>query len=118
MWMAVAAVVAGFAVWSVLWVGGNSVFQAQGLVPPANQRIDAVSSLAAMLLLSVIASIASGYLTQWIGGRTAAWVLAAILLAVGIGVQYSLRALMPVWYHAIFLLLIVPAVVAGAMLRS
>jgi hypothetical protein len=33
-------------------------------------------------------------------------------------VQWSIRELMPVWYHLVFLLLLIPATYAGAFAAS
>ena len=46
----------------------------------------------------------------------AAWTLAIILLAVGLGVEISGWDTTPAWYHIVFLVLIVPSVLLGARL--
>ena len=45
------------------------------------------------------------------------WVFAIILLATGIAIEVSSWELTPVWYHMVFLALLVPATVWGGMLR-
>lgn len=45
-------------------------------------------------------------------------VFALIQLVIGIGVEVSSWALLPVWYHLGFLLLLVPATVWGGMLNA
>jgi hypothetical protein len=48
--------------------------------------------------------------------RASLW-LGLILLGVGMFVQAQYRYLMPLWYHLLFLLLLVPACMIGGQLR-
>ncbi len=77
--------------------------------------------LLALLVLSVIASVASGYLTTVIAqdpSITPGLILGVILLIVGILVQRSAWNLMPLWYHLVFLGLLIPGSVLGWWLRT
>lgn len=117
------AVVAGAAVWAALWLGGNQAAMAafpDTLV--AGQRLDHVGALVAYILYSVALSLLAGFVTAAVagvrgGGMTAVWILAALQLAMGIFAEVSYWGLMPVWYHLVFLALIVPATVQGGRLR-
>ena len=40
-----------------------------------------------------------------------------LLLATGIAVQLQYWSLLPIWYHLVFLVLLVPSTVAGGSLR-
>ncbi len=117
---AVLGVVAGYLVWTALWLGGNAVFfGAAAEVVKAGQRFDAVGPLAGLLALSVACSLASGITAAAIsrdraGG--AVLVMAALLLFTGIAVQIGVWALMPSWYHATFLAFIVPVALLGGRL--
>ena len=113
------AALAGFATWSVLWVLGNTVLMK--LFPDAFHQ-DGTTARPGMLLvvlgLSVAYSAFSGFLTAWIGGGIApAYLQAGLILAVGIAVQWQYGKQFPLWYHLLFLGLLVPAILLGAKLR-
>ena len=121
MFRIVGAVVAGNFIWTALWLGLNALLRMQGLLPAdPTARVDQSSGLVALLVGSVIVSVAVGWITTLIAGGnayTAAMILAAIHLALGIFFQSKAWHLMPLWYHLPFLLLIVPATLLGAWLR-
>ena len=106
------AVVVGYALWTVLWLGGNALFFGEtARQVEAQEPVTAGGSLAGIVLLSVVCSIAAGLSCAAIShSRGALLVLGALLLVTGIGVQSSVWALMPVWYHLLFLALLIPVV--------
>lgn len=120
MFRSIGAVVAAFAAWSVLWVGANTAMQAAW--PSAFEESGATSQgglLVGILVYSILLSIFSG----WLAGRIAAkaglahaFVAGMLLLAVGIGVQASVWDAMPLWYHVLFLIAILPANLVGGWL--
>lgn len=111
------AVVAGLVLWTVLWLGGN-----QGLTTlmpdlASGEAINATGVLAFLIVYSAVLSVLSGMATAKLAPRSPvahAGALAAILLAIGVAVQVSAWALFPVWYHIVFLGLIIPATLLGA----
>jgi hypothetical protein len=111
-------VVAGYLVWTALWLVGNAVFfQSASDVIAAGQPFTAVGPLVALIGLSVACSIGAGRLAAAVAkarGRIAVITLAALLLVTGVIVQRSVWALMPAWYHLLFLGLIVPASLLGS----
>ena len=117
----VLAVFAGFAVWSVLWVGSTSLSVA--LAPDSYNEdgsIDSAFLLLVFLILSLVFSIGSGYLTAALArtqSLTPTWVLGGLLLAVGVLVQIQYWEIMPLWYHIPFLALLIPGVMVGAKIR-
>ncbi len=115
---AILAVVVGFVLWSVLWVAAGLAVSA--VWPDAvdeSEGVQAVLPLATILAISVVISLASGALAARIAParptQAAAW-LAGVLLAVGLMVEIAAWDLYPVWYHVLFLALLVPATLAGA----
>jgi hypothetical protein len=63
----------------------------------------------------------AGYLTAAVASirpMPAVWALAVLQLVLGIGFEASAWSLTPVWYHVVFLLLIMPATVYGGRLRA
>ena len=115
------AVFVGVVVWSLLWVAVNAGLQA---TMPGSFGDDGMTASQGVLLIllacSVAASLVSGYATSrmaptakpghvlWTGG---------VLLAIGTGVQGSVWSQMPVWYHLIFLGLLLPLNVLGGWLQ-
>jgi hypothetical protein len=116
----VLAIVAGFIIWSAIWLGGGPLVAK--LFPGALAKDGSTKHtgyLLAALALSVVASLASGYAAQWIaedGSMNPQLILGVVLLLVGIMVQRQYWKSMPVWYHLLFLAAIIPAVLLGATL--
>ena len=116
------AVIAGFILWSVLWLCLNVGLHKFGLLPAAlTQPMTAAAPLSALLAGSVVISIISGYLAAAIAGAPASPTVAALgvlLLLAGIYFQSKVWHLMPLWYHLTFLVLLIPMCFAGARLRA
>lgn len=124
--------IAGFIVWSVLWVGSDAVFS---LISAdwgktstdfrdavAGNKPYALSStvLIALLIKSFVVSIISGFITALIAGENtkSTFVLGVLLLLFGIFVQISHWNYMPLWYHIPFLILLIPMAILGGKLRK
>jgi hypothetical protein len=116
------AVVAGFVLWSVLWLCYNQLLLKAGVLPSDLSRpLTAPMPLLLLLGGSVAFSIVSGYVAARIAGvpaTTTALVLGVLLLATGIFFQLKTWNLIPVWYNVIFLLLLIPMTVAGARMHT
>jgi len=112
------ALLAGYALWTALWLGGDVA--ARVLWPDAypadfpETPMSATTPLVATLALSVVCSLAGGRLTGTVAKRRGpVWILALLLLATGIGVQASAWSALPLWYHLPFLALLVPVTLLG-----
>jgi hypothetical protein len=118
----VLGVVAGFVLWSILWLSLNQLLLVLGLMtPPTTEPIADAKPLLMLIVGSALISLLSGYVAARIAG--AAWGLAAavlgvLLLLTGIFVQIKLWYLIPLWYHLTFLLLLVPMTFLGARARA
>lgn len=116
------AVIAGFILWSVLWVCLNVGLHKFGLLPAAlTQPMSDPAPLAALLVGGVVISIISGYTAAAIAGVPAEPAVAALgvlLLLTGVYFQSKVWHLMPLWYHLTFLLLLIPMCFVGARLRA
>ena len=112
------AVIAGVTLWTILWLGSNFALRKAGILPadPATP-VAAVAPLLLLLAESAVISVVAGMVCAAIGGRGPALALGVVLLALGITAQAVAWHLLPVWYHAAFLLLLVPATLLGARLR-
>ncbi len=112
---------AGFVLWSVLFLGGNAVLAAlfpehftEGVAP-------APGMLAALLALTIVYSELAGAVASWVArplGARAALTLGVLLLLVGAAVQWQYRDTLPLWYHAGFLMMLVPSTWVGHLLVS
>lgn len=116
----VMAVVAGAVLWAVLWVGGSAL-AAPMLGVVAGQPITDTGVLLGYIAYSVLLSILAGYTAAAVAGhapmRPVRW-LAGVQLLLGIVFEVSAWSLTPVWYHLVFLVLLVPAVLLGGRLRA
>jgi hypothetical protein len=118
----VLAVLAGAAFWAVLWIVGN-----QGLMVafPEHLQPDAPIEHTGLLLWLIAFSSGLSVIAGWIAARVAArspvghaTALGVLQLALGIAFQASAWSLFPLWYHVIFLGLVLPATILGGMLRA
>lgn len=115
-------VIAGFALWSVLWVGVDAVLRA--VSSEYNRSVEAMSfttgQLIIPLILSALCSVAAGFAAAWVARENtlAPWILGVILLIVSIFVQMSVWDKIPLWYNLAFWILLIPATVLGGRLRK
>ena len=122
MMRAILGVIAGYAAWTVLWLGGNALlFGEASRVLGEGQAFTTAGTLAGVIVLSIACSIVAGLTAAKMAASRAAGaviVMALLLLATGIGVQLGVWSLMPVWYHLAFLVLIVPVTIASGRLGA
>ena len=129
----VLGIVAGFIAWSVLWVGTDQVLRSASpewygahqygmeaaVFNTEPFEVD-TNILLISLFRSIIFSIAAGFLAAFIAGenrRSPLW-LGILLLAFGLFVQATVWNYIPLWYHLIFLALLVPMTVLGGRLKT
>lgn len=104
---AAGAVIVGYIVWTVMWVGVHfALFRDAGEVARRGERITDNVALIGMLVLGVVCSVAGGFACGRIsrGSSSAVAVLALLFLLTGLGVQLSAWPVFPAWYHACFLM--------------
>ena len=80
-----------------------------------------ISYLMIALLLSAGYGVFSGYGAAWIAGtneRRLGLGAGIALLIVGLGVQISAWDVLPVWWHVVFLTMLIPVCMLGASLRK
>ncbi len=128
----VLGVIAGFVAWSILWVGSDQVlistidwysahqfafqkamFNKEAFEP--NQTI-----LIMHLVRCAIVSIMAGFIAAFVANenRRSTIILGILLLIVGIIVEVVTWNYLPIWYHIVFLLLLVPMTIAGGRLKK
>lgn len=124
---------AGFIVWTIFWVGSDSILSA---ISPGwygahqrqfgeavnNQTPFAVDStiLILGLIRAAIFSLIAGFVAASIARENtiAPFVCGVLLLGFGIFIQYIFWNYVPLWYHIPFLLMLIPATLAGGKLRK
>ncbi len=125
-------VVVGFIVWSIVWIGSDSLMGAifpdwwgrhslaiqAAFVDGSTPQHDNMISLV-MLIRSIITSVIAGYMAALVAGeyRRSTMILGIILVIVGISVEGLTWRMAPAWYHIIFVLLLYPMTVLGGRLR-
>ena len=113
------AVIAGSLIWTVMWLGSNAILMS--FFPDWYRgRIESVPVLLFTLLRSLIFSIIAGYLTALIAKRQeiqCALALGVLQLALGIIATVQFYESAPLWYHLLFLVLLIPGNLLGGQLR-
>ena len=126
-------VVAGFLVWSIVWVGSDQVlinlsrgwygahqFQFENAMFNQTPFTPDKTILGLHIVRSITISLMAGFLAAFIANenKKAPLVLAVLLLLFGLMVQIMAWNYLPVWYHVIFLALLVPVTVLGGKLKK
>lgn len=125
-------VIAGFIAWSILWVGSDQVMMSaigwygehQHAFEKAMTNGSAFTAdttiLAMHIIRSVVISIMSGFLAAIIANenRRSTLILGIILFLFGAGVEAVAWNYLPIWYHVVFLALIIPMTILGGKLRK
>ena len=128
----VLGVIAGFIAWSILWLGSDQVLM---MISPGWYGAHQLAFQKAMfnkteftpentilgmhLLRAVIITLMCGFLAAVIarGNRNAPLGLGILLLTFGAFVQAVAWSYLPVWYHIIFLALLIPMSILGGRLK-
>lgn len=122
----IGGVVAGYALWTVIFLGGAAALRASF---PGVHDADGFTVSTGVLLLylavSFLASLTAGWVARRVAGRTATstgagWVLllGVALLATGIPVQLSGWDRIPLWYNMVFLIALIPLTLVGGRLAA
>ena len=112
------AIVGGYVTWTVVFLGGSAGLRtAFADLHDAAGSTDSLGLLLGYLVLSFVASLAAGYLAGRLAPRLSArrdvLILAVLLLATGVPVQIGVWDTLPVWYHLLFLVGLVPLTLLG-----
>jgi hypothetical protein len=128
----VAGIVVGFIIWSILWTGSDAVLSVlstgwygrhlsefQTAVDNRTAYTADSTMLIIALIRSVIFSLVAGFVAASIARENAKTTvgLGILLVIFGIFIQSILWNYIPLWYHAVFLLLLIPMTITGGKLR-
>ncbi len=129
-------VIAGFFAWIVLWVGIEKVLSAampewygapqaafQDVIEngPGPAGYTAVTHLLAMhILIVIIVAAASGFVSAAVSGenKRAPFSLAVLLLVVGLLKVVMSWPYVPLWYHIVFTVVLLPMAIMGGKLKT
>ena len=128
----VLGVIAGFVAWSILWVGSDQLMiqsigwygEHQNAFQRAMFNKEAFSPDTTVLIMniirSIIVSLIAGYVAALVANeaRRTTIALGVFLLLFGIMVEGIAWNYLPLWYHFIFLFLLIPVTMAGGRLRK
>lgn len=124
--------IAGFFVWTILWIGSDAMFMAifasyreymEGFnnALQTKQPFQINSTILFLTLIkSFICSIISGVVAALIAKENtkSTFLLGIFLLAFGAFIQSVYWDYLPLWYHLAFLLMLIPMSVLGGKLRK
>ncbi len=116
------AVIAGSVIWMVTALGMDGVLMS--LMPAwfgANGKVESVPLMLFMMSYSLLFSVLGGFVTASIARRKEiqhALALGVLQLAMGIIATVQFYDTAPLWYHVMFLMLLVPANIFGGQLRT
>ncbi len=115
-------IVAGFIVWSILWVGFDALLRAvwTGYDESVKAMTFSSSMLIVPLVLSAVVSIISGFVAALIARENAKspLILGILLVVVGVIVQLGVWDKIPLWYHLTFWILLIPMTILGGKLKK
>ena len=127
------AVIAGFFAWSVMWVGSERLLCIaspdwfgvhQIAFEKATRNKEAYTPDTMILILNVVrgtlVTVITGFLTALISGenRLSTPILGVLLVAFGLVVVVMTWRIVPLWYHVLFTLMLIPMTIVGGLLRS
>jgi hypothetical protein len=126
-------VVAGFIAWSILWVGSDQVLISFSPSWYGNHQYGFQAAMVnhtpftpdtAILLMhlgrAAIITIMAGFIAAVVAGenRKTPIALGVLLLVFGAGVQAYAWSYIPIWYHVIFLGLLIPLSILGGKMKQ
>ena len=129
----IAGVIVGFVVWSVIWVGmdalmsvispgwfGKIFAEFQNAVNRNEPFMSPKSVSVYLIFQSVLCSLIAGFTATVIAreSRKTTITLGILLLVTGIFVEASNWNYFPIWYHILFLLLLIPMTILGGKLGN
>lgn len=116
------SVLAGFLVWTVLFLVGNQVLFRVFRDRFSDDMVTTDTTvLGVTLALTVLYSLIAGFVTARLAPRRPivhGVALGVVQTAIGIAVQSAYWNVIPGWYHVAFIGMLFPATVAGAALWS
>ena len=129
----VLGVIAGFFAWAIAWVAGEMILSAiwpdgfgahqrafQAAIENGGQFTANTTLLLIQIVLGSIASVLAGVLAALIAGenKRAPLVLGGLLMAFGLLKVVLSWPYVPIWYHVIFTVILIPMTIMGGKLKT
>ena len=128
----VLGVIVGFFGWMIVWFGGEKILSAiwpafgvhqeqfQAVIENGGQFTADSTMLLTHVVLASIVSVISGFLAALIAGenKRAPLILGFLLLAMGMLKLVMSWSYVPIWYHVIFTVILLPMAIVGGKLKS
>jgi uncharacterized membrane protein YeaQ/YmgE (transglycosylase-associated protein family) len=125
-------IIVGFVVWSIVWVGSDELLinsidwygEHQHGFEKAMFNRELFTPLTVVLFMNIIRSVIISLMAGFMAALAAnenkrvTIILGVVLLIVGASVEVMDWDYLPVWYHLLFLVLLIPATIAGGKLRK
>ena len=125
-------IIAGFLGWAILWFGSETVLSAiwpdfgfhqaefQAAIENGGEFTADTTMLVTHVVLGSIVSLIAGFLAALIAGENnrAPLILGLLLLVIGLLKAGMSWPYVPIWYHIIFTLLLLPMAILGGRLHS
>ena len=127
------AVIVGFLAWSILWVGSERVLSItspnwfgahQIAFEKATLNKEAYTPDTMILVFNVVrgtlVTIITGFLAALIAreNKRSSLILGILLVAFGLIVVVMTWHIIPLWYHVVFTLMLIPMTIVGGRLKS
>ena len=126
-------VIAGFFAWLVVWVGIEKILSAifpewygapqlafQNAIEYGGQFTAETRLLVSHIVIASLVAMLSGFLAALVSreNKRAPLILGILLLAVGLLKVVMSWPYVPMWYHVIFTMILLPLTILGGRLRS
>jgi len=126
-------VIAGFFAWALAWFGGEKILSAiwpegfgahqrafEAAIENGGQFTADTTLLLIHIVLASIVSLISGFLSALIAGenKRAPLILGLLLAAFGLLKVVLSWPNVPIWYHVIFMALLIPMTIVGGKLKT
>lgn len=128
------AVIVGFSVWTIVWLGSEEVLsrlypdwfgihQIEFEKASFNNTpywVEDTSILIWNIVRGAIISIVAGFVAALIGGenKKSTLVLGICLLLFSFLIVYTTWTMVPIWYHVLFSLMLIPMTMLGGRLKN
>lgn len=125
--------IVGFIAWSVIWVGSERIMSAiwpewygvhqvafEAAVKDGGDFTPDTTILVMNIVRGALLSIFCGFLAAWIAreNKRSPLILGVMLLLFDLMIVWMSKGLVPVWYLAIFTILILPMTMVGGRLKK
>jgi uncharacterized membrane protein YeaQ/YmgE (transglycosylase-associated protein family) len=126
-------VIVGFVAWTILWLGSDQVLMRlspgwygahqlalEKAIFNGTEFTADTTILAIHIFRSIIITVIAGFLAAYVAAenKRSTLILGVVLLLVGVMFQMMVWNYLPIWYHLIFLALLIPMTILGGRAKA